>query len=83
MLRLMPVSGFAALLIPGVGLLLNYWFQSQGMPSDRLEVLEFWWMGLTVVYWSLYMTALVGCSIAWAFKRGRTWLFSRPDHESR
>lgn len=76
MLRLMPVLGFTALLIPLVGVLVNYGLRSAGTEQARLDMLEFWWMGATVVYWSVYMTALVGCAIAWAFRRGRHWLFA-------
>lgn len=82
MLRLMPVLGFAALLIPLLGWGMNHVLQSAGVAQARLDVLEFWWMGATIVYWSVYMTALVGFSIAWAFRRGRSWLFAKPPRDS-
>jgi hypothetical protein len=37
---------------------------------------EFWLMGATVVYWSVFMTVLVGCTLAWAFRRGKSMLFA-------
>ncbi|MDT8992182.1 hypothetical protein RQP54_15020 [Curvibacter sp. APW13] len=83
LLRLMPVLGFAALLIPLAGVLANRGLRAAGVAQARLEVMEFWWMGATVVYWSVFMTALVGCSIAWAFRYGRRWLFTPPSDESR
>jgi hypothetical protein len=77
LLRVLPVVGFAGVLIPLVGVWLTHALVAPGATQSQLDMLNFWWMGATVVYWSLFMTALVGCSIAWAFRRGKTVLFSR------
>lgn len=78
LLRVLPVVGFAGVLIPLAGVWLTHVLVAPGTEQSRLDMLDFWWVGATVVYWSLFMTVLVGCSIAWAFRRGKTMLFSRP-----
>jgi hypothetical protein len=78
LLRLLPVLGFAGVLVPLAGVWVTHALVTPGTDQARLDMLDFWWMGATVVYWSLFMTVLVGCSIAWAFRRGKSMLFSRP-----
>lgn len=82
LLRLLPVVGFVGAVIPLVGIGLTRAVLSAYVDAARLEVFEFWLMGVTVVYWSVFMTILVGCAIAWAFRRGKTMLFAPPpaDH---
>lgn len=81
LLRLLPVVGFVGALIPLVGIGLTRMVVSAHVDATRLEVFEFWLMGATVVYWSVFMTVLVACSMAWAFRRGKAMLFAPPaDH---
>ena len=77
LLRLLPVLGGVGALIPLVGLGLGRLVWG-GMAAAQWEVAEFWLMGATVVYWSVFMTVLVACTIAWAFRRGKTMLFAPP-----
>lgn len=81
LLRLLPVAGFAGVIVPLLGVWLTHSLLGANTPAARLDMLEFWWMAATVVYWSLFMTVLVGCSIAWAFRRGKAMLFAPPPHQ--
>lgn len=83
LLRLLPVVGVAGVILPLLGLGLAHAVLSATVDSARLEMLEFWLMGATVVYWSVFMTVLVGCAMAWAFRRGRSMLFSPPSSSDR
>lgn len=76
LLRLLPVVGFFGVLIPLVGLGVLRPVIGNRVDAAQWEVVEFWLMGATVVYWSIFMTVLVACTIAWAFRRGKTMLFS-------
>ncbi|TXH90841.1 MAG: hypothetical protein E6Q78_03415 [Rhodoferax sp.] len=78
LLRLLPVLGFVGAFIPLVGMGVTRGLLSTGVESVQLEMAEFWLMGATVVYWSVFMTVLVGCTLAWAFRRGKAMLFSPP-----
>lgn len=78
LLRLLPVVGFIGAVIPLAGVGLTRGVLRAHVDAARLEVFEFWLMGVTVVYWSVFMTILVGCAIAWAFRRGKTMLFAPP-----
>lgn len=78
LLRLLPVAGFVGALIPLLGIGITRGLLSAQVDAARLEVAEFWLMGATVVYWSVFMTTLVGCTLAWAFRRGKAMLFSPP-----
>lgn len=80
LLRMLPVVGFAGVIIPLVGLGLIHAVLSAPGDAVRLDIFQFWLMGATVVYWSVFMTVLVGCSMAWAFRRGKSMLFTpRPS----
>lgn len=81
LLRLLPVLGFAGAAIPLVGMAFTRFVLGNHVDAARREVLEFWLMGVTVVYWSVFMTVLVGCSIAWAFRRGKAMLFAPPPED--
>lgn len=78
LLRLLPVLGGVGVLIPLVGLGLGRPLLAGQMAAAQWEVVEFWLMGATVVYWSVFMTVLVVCTFAWAFRRGKTMLFAPP-----
>lgn len=78
LLRLLPVVGFAGAIIPLLGIGFTRAVLRAHVDVARLEMLEFWLMGATVVYWSVFMTVLVGCTLAWAFRRGKAMLFSHP-----
>ena len=78
LLRLLPLLGFVGAAIPLVGIGLTRAVLSTHMDAASLEVIEFWLMGATVVYWSVFMTVLVSCAMAWAFRRGRALLFAPP-----
>lgn len=78
LLRLLPVVGFAGAIIPLLGIGLTRTLFSTRVDAARLEMVEFWLMGATVVYWSVFMTVLVGCTLAWAFRRGKAMLFAPP-----
>lgn len=78
LLRLLPVVGFAGAIIPLLGIGLTRTLLSTRVDAARLEMVEFWLMGATVVYWSVFMTVLVGCTLAWAFRRGKAMLFASP-----
>lgn len=81
LLRLLPVAGFTGVLIPLLGLGITRMLLSARLDTARLEVVEFWLMGATVVYWSVFMTVLVGCTLAWALRRGKAMLFSPPPSD--
>lgn len=78
LLRFLPVVGFVGAVIPLVGVGLTRAVLSTRMDAASLEVIEFWLMGATVVYWSVFMTVLVSCAIAWAFRHGKALLFAPP-----
>lgn len=78
LLRLLPVLGFAGAMLPLVGVGITRGWLSAHVDAARLDVVEFWLMGATVVYWSVFMTVLVGCTLAWALRRGKAMLFSPP-----
>lgn len=78
LLRLLPVAGFAGALMPLLGMVVIRVLLGTYIDPQRLEMAEFWLMGATVVYWSVFMVVLVGCTLAWAFRRGKTMLFSPP-----
>jgi hypothetical protein len=76
LLRLLPVVGLVGVLIPLVGLGVGRPLVSGQVSAAQWEMFEFWLMGATVVYWSVFMTVLVGCTLAWAFRRGKSMLFA-------
>lgn len=78
LLRLLPVVGFIGVLIPLVGIGIGRPMVSGQVNAAQWEMFEFWLMGATVMYWSVFMTVLVGCTLAWAFLRGKAMLFSPP-----
>lgn len=81
-LRLFPVLGLLGLLIPLVGVGVGYGLSASGWSAQRLDMLEFWWMSVTAMYWALFVAALAVCAIAWAFRRGRSWLFGPRSPDS-
>lgn len=82
LLRLLPVVGSVGAAIPLVGVAFTRAILHAHVDATQLEVAEFWLMGATVVYWSVFMTVLVSCAIAWALRRGKAMLFAPPpvDH---
>ncbi len=78
LLRLLPVVGLVGVLIPLVGIGVVRPLASGQVSAAQWDMFEFWLMGATVVYWSVFMTVLVGCTVAWALLRGKAMLFSPP-----
>jgi len=81
LLRLLPVVGLLGVLIPLLGLGLGRVLLGGRLHPAQWEMVEFWLMGVTVLYWSVFMTVLVGCTFVWALRRGKTLLFSPTTGE--
>ena len=74
LLRLLPVVGVAGIVLPALAAFFARWFITGGTAEElakRLQMFDFWMIAVIVVFWALFMTALVGCVIAWVVRLRR------------